>query len=188
MRGRGYSIIELTIVIIIVGILAVAMALQMRSREMHKLRAAAEKMATDIRYAQQFARTTGRWAKVDFVQACNTCYNIWWVTPGNSTENNIMDPLYPNKNIIVDFNVATSPYQGVTIVFPGGNSPSCQTNGTGLNDNIYFDTNGVPWCCDSSTSGCGTMDPMTVTLSYGGRQGTVAVEPQTGIVTVSIAP
>ena len=42
MRGRGYSIIELTIVIIIVGILAVAMALQMRSREMHKLRAAAE--------------------------------------------------------------------------------------------------------------------------------------------------
>ena len=42
MRGRGYSIIELTIVMIIVGILAVAMALQVRSRNMHKLRAAAE--------------------------------------------------------------------------------------------------------------------------------------------------
>ena len=176
MSKRGHTLMELTVVIIIVGVLAAAMVVNMNSQSLHKLRAAAEKLASDIRYAQAFARATGNWAKVNFFGKTNA-YDVEWVTAGSATENNIIDPLYPNKNINVDFTLATSPYQGVT--FP---VPTCQ----GAND-LLFNALGVPMCCGGTHSPCPKMTgTFTVTLSYGGRQCTVDVMQETGMVTVSV--
>lgn len=177
MNQRGHSLMELTIVMIIVGVLAAAMMVNMQSQSLHKLSAAAERMASDIRYAQQFAISTGRFAQFDISNVNH--YEVHWIVEGSSTENQVEDPHFPGQNFIVDFDDVGSPHEGVTFPFP-----NCQSL-TVSEEDLQFNSFGVPLCCGNSNTPCEAMtSPYQVTLSYSGRTRTVTVERETGSVSV----
>lgn len=179
MCRTGHSLVELTVVMVIVGILAVAMMIKMKSQSWHKLNAAAERMASDIRYARQLAVSSGKWIKVVFDPATSAnYYRIRWVASGSATENLLQNPLEPTLNFDVDFDDTGSPHQGVTFANPA--------NCAGTTNDPVFNVFGEPTCCtDATHSSCPKIaGSFSVILSYAGNNRTVSLNPQTGMVTV----
>src|SRR4030067_3451849 len=77
MKSRGFSTIELVIIMILVGILAVVAATQLgKYYGGIKQENATMKIASDIRYAQNRATTTQQRSRVSFVDATN--YEVYF--------------------------------------------------------------------------------------------------------------
>lgn len=65
--NRGYTLIELLVVIAILGILVALAAPNLKTTyNMYKLKGAVSQLATDLRYTQQLALTTGKDFRVYF--------------------------------------------------------------------------------------------------------------------------
>lgn len=179
MRRGGFTLVEAVVVLVILAVLAVVMTVSLQSQSLHKLNAAAERMASDIRYAQQLAISTGNFTRVaTWGPGSNTDdnqYDLFWITVGDPTENLVSHPLDATQAYSVDFD-DPGPHQGVTFT-----PPACIG---GPQDDLYFDPNGIPQCCNlPNHDACAPMtEPFTIALTYGGRTRRVAVAPQTGMV------
>ena len=160
---KGFTIIEVIMVIVIVGVLVGVSMPRFNSFYAMKLNGAMKKMVSDIRYTQNLAIST------------HDTYSVIFDTTGNSYEvrrvsdnSFAVDPL-DRGNLSVNFN--THPrYQGIDIV-------SAAIGGTST---LRFTWEGVP----QNSSGSNLSAEGTINLSYQGNSGIIYVTPDTGRVRV----
>jgi len=111
MRARGFTLIELVMVMVLLSIVSVVAYISLGSYKSHHLSAAAEKVAVDLRYAKNLALSSTKWHGVAFpVNPANT-YNIY-ETDGTTDDTNIKSLLDPSQDFIVNI---SDDFGGVTI-------------------------------------------------------------------------
>jgi prepilin-type N-terminal cleavage/methylation domain-containing protein len=176
LHNQGFSLLELLLVLMVLGIVAVAAIPDLSSSNPHRLEIAAEEIAGAMRYARSEAlrssephgfqlQTTE--LRIRVVSADTSSYP--W-TPRYDVE-------HPGVHDYYDIDLATHPYASVNeisrnAVFHGNcNNP----------DLVYFDTNGMPWCGDA---GGALLEQYEVSLSFGSRSRVVSLHGITGRVTV----
>src|SRR3990172_3622260 len=176
MKSRGFSTIELVIIMILLGILAVVAATQLgKYYGGIKHENATMKIASDIRYAQNRATTTQQRSRVSFTSA--TAYEVWYCTAYDSaagvcnctgTWEYARDP---SKGGDFKVNLSTD-FLGVTI------------SGI-INDCIEFNSLGRPYYNASCTdvNSCNNSLGATVTVQYSGESNkSIVIQTQTGMV------
>lgn len=158
MNRKGFTLIELIMVIVVIGIMAAVVAPRLGSVSTSKAAAFREKLRADIRYAQNLAMTQNRRYRVYFNgnPAPNPGYAVVNDSNANSTWGEAgefaMDPA-SGTNLSIALN--TGKYEGITAA-------------STVNP-IEFNTLGKP-----------TGGATTVTVSPGGY--TVAITAETGAV------
>ena len=121
-QDKAFSFIELVVVIVIFGIIALVASSKFGPYDAMKIDAAARKIASDITYAQQLAMTNAYSSSVGIVIDFNpadespimptgTNINSYRIFRGYS--NLFVNDPFSKENFVVDFNAGT--YQGVTI-------------------------------------------------------------------------
>jgi len=175
MKGRGFSTIELVIIMILVGILAVVTATQLgKYYGGIKHENATMKIASDIRYAQNRATTTQQRSRVRFTGS--STYEVYYCPLTSWTQATCTCAAWilardPSKGGDFQVNLSTD-FSGVTL------------SGV-LNDCIEFDSLGRPYYnanCNTATS-CNSSTLSTVTVQYSGETDkTITVATQTGMV------
>ena len=175
MHYRGFTIIELVMVIIVVSILA-AVAVPQFARHWTgiKLGNATMKIASDIRYAQNRATTTQQRSRVSFLSP--TTYEVRYCTAYDNTPDVC--------NCTGAWNYATDPYSRGDFQINLNNDFSGVTISGILNDCIEFDSLGRPYYnanCTTATS-CNSSAQSQVTVQYSGNNKIITVLPQTGMV------
>lgn len=163
-RARGFTLVELALVISIIAILAwiaypkVAVLGEMR------LDAAARRLAADLRYAQGQSVAT-RVAHGIWFEPERGRYAVYAETP----ETPVVDPADRDHTLGVDF-ARNAEFHGVSITSVSfGSTPA-----------VSFDCFGVP----RDSAGVDLARAGRVVLKYGDRSDTVSVAPATGLVTV----
>ena len=154
MAQKGFTLIELVIILVLLGIVAVFVAPRLGNVPSMNAAALSDKLRADIRYAQNLAMTRNQRGRVTFRNAPNG----YDVTLGG---NPVIDPA-GSGNLSVTLN--TGNYVGISIAIP-----------TGFSGNyVEFDSMGVPY-----DSGGALAAAKSVTVANGQ---TVTVTPQTGAV------
>lgn len=159
--NRGFTLVELVLVMLIVSILAISIWPRSPSSESLTLQGRAEQLASDIRYAQTLSMTTGT-------------RHCLMLEPTSG-------PPYSGYSLRSDASCATA------VDHPGGLtapvalclSGTCVTAPALTNDFVQFDGLGVPY----SASATPLAGSAVITISDDGSR-TVTVTPQTGRVVV----
>ncbi len=158
---RGFTLIEIIMVIVLLGVMAAIVALEYAPVTRVRTRAAADKLKADMQFAQSLALERRVTCGVSFSGNTYTVFQNTVATPAT-------DPL-TKQNYVVSFNAGE--YQGVTI-----------TSATfGATTAVQFDREGIP------SDGSGNALPSAQT----GRQvilngsTSVIVTQTTGKVTIS---
>ena len=153
-RGRfcGFSMIELVIVLILVGMLAVYAMPRMTTPQSITLPAVANQLIGTIRYAQNLSMSQGQRYRINFAVGS---YGITDMSGGTAS-------LPPTAGTIVSLSPA---------ILSGWNPPL--TNGY-----VAFDTRGIPYI--SATTAL--VATVTLTLTSGSDTATITIAPETGRV------
>jgi Tfp pilus assembly protein FimT len=167
MRRLGYTIVEMVFVLIVVGILSVvAFAAINNAMRGIQLANAADKLASDLRYAKSIAESSGKWYGVSIEVSPVDQYTIYSTT-GLATGDTIADnPAKPGSGFIVkvytDFGVTIS-----SVTIEGGKKVEFSPGGMPYTDRYAFGP--------LSSEG-------VVTLSKSGSTRGVRIVPGTGRV------
>ncbi|MDD4941281.1 MAG: MerR family transcriptional regulator [Candidatus Omnitrophica bacterium] len=161
--GAGFTLIEFVIVIVIVGILAVAAVPRLMVFNSTRARSAANKIASDIRSVQHLAASTHDTYRMIFDVAQDT-YEV-----RRAGDNVYARDPFTRADFIVD--LRTDPVMAGTDITGAvfGGTPGLQFNWQAVPQN----TNGVDLAAEGAVS-----------LSYKGAAATVYVRPQTGTVRI----
>jgi general secretion pathway protein H len=168
-RSRsGFTLIELTIVLLILGIAAAVAVPMMSSAASMQIRSAANMLAADLEYAKSMAISRGQvyWIVFD---AANEAYQIQDVN-----DTTIGHPVKKGLDYSVDF-ASDGRLDRVDIA-------SVTLNPTGYR--IGFDYLGSPYSRGSGST-YSNLNAGTITLQAGGITKTVTVEPVTGFISVN---
>jgi len=171
--GKGVTLIELAMVIVIVGILAGLAMPRFDSFYFMKLSGAMKKVSSDIRYAQQLAISQHADSRIEFSGNtyrgcyCNEADGACTTGACGSTNWSAITDPFTRGNLLVNFN--TDPqYSGITI-----SNPSFGGTAT-----LRFDWMGVP----QNANGANLTTEGSVNFSYKGNTSSIAVTPNTGRV------
>ena len=164
MTSRGFTLVEMTVIIVIVGILSWVAYPRMASMDEIKLDTAARRLASDLRYAQSLAMSRRVVHGILFSTAAAK-YTLFAPTAATP----IPDPADRARTLIVDYTSRTE-FKGVLV----------QSAAFGTIPGVTFDYFGVP----RDTAGVDLTTTGVVVLSYQGLSDSVLVAPQTGTVTV----
>ena len=169
LRGTnsGFTVIEILIVVVIIGIAAMMAIPMMTSAASMQIRSAANMIAADLEYAKSMAISRGQIFSVVFDKAAES-YRI-----ENQDGNVIAHPVKKGFDYVVDFR-NDSRLDKVDIADVDFDPASSHT--------ITFDYLGSPY------SGSGTSNPLNsgvITLQAGGTTTTITVEPVTGFISIS---
>lgn len=178
---HGYSLLELTLVVLILGIMAAAVVPSFFSGQSDKLELVAEEIAQALRFARNESRRTGDHHGATISQVTQTITVKKWnvATDPVSTE---LVPYHPvaKQSFVFDadgFSLAP----GVSIV---NASDVFLYDAVGRRRSLIFDEHGMPvWITDGGENVYRLLDG-TVTLSDGENQRNVVIAPITGQVTV----
>jgi prepilin-type N-terminal cleavage/methylation domain-containing protein len=180
-RQAGFSLLELSIVVLILGIMAVVVIPDSAPTNQQKLDLAANQIAQALRFAQGEALRTGEHHGVTISQVTQTITVIKWdlTTDPVSTE---LVPYHPVSKQSFAFDAdQMSLAAGVSII---NSSDIFNYITIGRRRSLIFDPQGVPvWVLGSDDSAYRLLDGV-VQLSNGNNQREVTVAPLTGRVTV----
>ena|SRR3989338_3206516 len=170
---KAVTLIELIMVIVIVGILALTAIPRFESFYFLKLSGAMKKVASDIRYVQQLSVSRHADTRIEFNPAGNsyqTCYcndadgACATGDCGSANWTAISDP-FTRANLQVNFN-SDAQYGGIDI--SAVNFGDTQT--------LRFNWQGIP----QDASGADLSSDGSVNFLYRGNANTIAVTPNTG--------
>jgi len=161
--SQGFTLVEIIIVIVVVGILAVVSVARFTMFNTLKAQAAANKIASDIRSTQQLAAATHDTYRISFDPG-NDTYNVKRVSDNAYAK----DP-FTRANFIVD--LKNDP------VTAGTDITSASFGGT---TGLQFDWQAVP----QNATGVNLTTEGAVSVSYKGAAMAVYVRPRTGSVRV----
>jgi type II secretory pathway pseudopilin PulG len=156
---KSYTIIELIMVIVIVGILAASSIPRFQSFYYIKLNGAMKKVASDIRYAQQLAISRHESYNIIFNTATEA-YEIRRVSDNSYATNP-----FSRGNFIVNF-TSDPQYNGIKI------------DSTSFGGTLQFDWQGIP----RNGAGTALSAEGSVAFSYQGNAMTINITPNTGRV------
>lgn len=158
---RGFTVIELILVIVVVAIIALAAAPRLANITGLKASATARRLQSDITYTQNLAMTSNRRHRVVFPSA--TSYEV----------RDAAGALATNPDGGAPFAVTTD--TGITL--------SWSLNGdSALNRGVEFDSLGRPYFYTGVTPSTANLATGTITVTGGGMAQTVTLQPQTGKV------
>ena len=152
-RGGGFTVLELVLVILVVGVLAVFAAPRLFTVESITLPAATARLAASIRYTQGLAMSRGQRYRINFAA------NTYQITDMGGAP--IVQPLTASTAAV---SLAPATLSGFNPPLTGGY--------------LAFDTKGTPYV-DPATELAGTV---TIVLTAGSEVGSVAIAPETGHV------
>ncbi len=163
----GFTLIEIIVVVIILGIAAMMAVPMLSSAADMQVRAAANRIAADLEYAKSMAITHQENYSVEF-DTTNETYQIL-----DSTGTVIKNPVRPSEDYFVDFTIDsnTSRVNIATAVF-----------NTVMYDTVTFDYLGSPYAGSSTAI---SLNLGKVTLQAGDFSVDVEIEPMTGYVTTT---
>jgi len=164
MTDRGFTLTELTVMVVILGVLSWIAYPKMAAMDEVKLDAAARRIAADLRYAQGLAMSRRVIHGILFDPAQEK-YTVF--APDEATP--ITDPADRARTLVVDYTTRTE-FKGVLV----------QSAAFGTTPGITFDYFGVP----RDTAGVDLTSQGVVVLTYQGNTDSILVAPQTGTVTV----
>jgi prepilin-type N-terminal cleavage/methylation domain-containing protein len=180
-QQAGFSLLEISIVVLILGIMAVVVIPDSAPSNQQKLDLAANQIAQALRFAQGEAQRTGEHHGVTISQVTQTITVIKWdvTTDPVSTE---LIPYHPvNKQSFVFDADQMSLAPGVSII---NSSDIFNYSTVGRRRSLIFDQQGVPVWIQGSDDSVHRLIDGVVNLSNGKNQRNVAVAPLTGRVTV----
>lgn len=158
---RGFTVIELVLIIVVVAIIALAAAPRLADITGLKASATARKLQSDIAYTQNLAMTGNRRHRVVFPSA--TSYEV----------RDAAGALATNPDGGGGFAVTTD--SGITL--------SWTLNGdAALNRGVEFDSLGRPYFYAGVSPSITNLTAGTITVTGGDTAQTVTVQPQTGRV------
>ena len=165
---KGFTLIELVMVILILGIISAVILLRTPSLPTFRSDQAAYKIKSDIRYAQSYALTAQKRTRISFDVGAETYTVYYESSPGNWTI--MTDPL-KKSNFVVDF--TEQEFKGIDII---------STDFAGTNFGLVFDAAGIPYGynpSDGSTAALSSEGSVSISGSI-----SIKVEPNTGKVTI----
>jgi len=165
-RHAGFTLVELIVVVVMLGALALVAVPSMASAQTSRSRGAAQQIGQDLNFARRRAQATGVASWVIFTPA-QSMYSVLsesTVTPGRLNASTITDPASGQPMLI---RLRESGFDGVTI-----------QSTTLMNNEVGFDRFGRP----TLSTGALMTSNGVVTLSAGA---TVNISAQTGLITVS---
>lgn len=178
--SRGYSLLELAVVVAIVAVLAAVALPGLSPAEDEKLDLAAAHVAEAIRHARAEALRTGEAHGLTISQTTQqvTVERYDLTTDPISAVATLIHPIDKQP---YDFNINTTPATaGVSI---SNSQDVFDYTGLGRRRSLVFDTNGTPLWVDTGPATYLLKDG-SVELSYGNGQRLVGVAAITGRVTV----
>jgi prepilin-type N-terminal cleavage/methylation domain-containing protein len=180
-RDSGLSLIELSAVVAILGIIALVMVPDLSSTDAQKVQLAAQRVAEALRFARSEALRTGEHHGVTISQVTQDVMVKKWdlTTDPVSTDSIPYDPLskHPFQFGVDRFVLAP----GVRIT---NSSDIFLFADTGRRRSLIFDPQGAPlWILGGDGSAYRLVEGK-VMLSAGQAQRTVSVAPVTGLATI----
>jgi len=176
LRSHGVTLVELLLVVMILGVVAVVAIPDFSSGDPAQLDLAAEEFANAMRFARSEAIRTGE--PRGFRQKSSTKrIRVFRPDTGTSPWTLNYDVYHPVSKQLYDIQLDDHPFAAADTVsrnrvYRG----TCDTP-----RNVYFDRNGIPRCTDPETV---FLDQFNVTLTLGAHTRVVTLHGITGRVTV----
>jgi Tfp pilus assembly protein FimT len=176
IANRAFTVIELVIVFLIVGIVAAISVAQMPDMEGMRIIQAASKIQSDIRYAQRLAMQLQRKTAVQF-SATNNNYSIYIENTYGANDWNAnvkaKNPIAPQSDFDVQF--SSDEFKGVLISEAFFNV---------ANYTLVFDRNGAPYAMEFTTPATLSALSGTGRVVLNTNRKYILVQPTTGRVNV----
>lgn len=170
-RSRGFTLVEILCVLVILGIASAMIIPQLGSRDDLVVSSAARVMMADLIYAQNRAIAT---QQRQFVQFTGQQYTVMTRPTDSDPLAAITHPI-TKENYALTFGTPASGLTNVTLTSVSFGGPSI----------VGFDELGSPFALDA---GPNTITPLaapgTIVLTCGAASLTVSIEPYTGELTV----
>jgi len=161
---EGFTLVELVVVITLIGILSWIAYPSLGAIGEIRLDAAARRVVSDLRYAQNRAIGSRTVHGVRFDVGAGG-YTVYAANSGSA----VVNPADRGKSLVVSF-ASLAETRGVSI----------ESASFGATQGVTFDYYGVP----RDSAGVELGSPGRVVLLYQGRRDTVQVAPQTGAIQV----
>ncbi len=152
-RTGGFSILELIVVLVVVGMLAVFAAPKLLSTQSITLASVSAQLAANIRYTQSLSMSQGQRFRINFTAS------TYQITDMNGTP------------IVQPVTAGTAPISVSPAILSGFNPPLTANY-------IAFDTRGVPYVSASTA----LISTATISLASGSDTTSITIAPETGRV------
>lgn len=174
--GKGFSYIEMLIVVVIVGVVASVAIPTLSSSDSKKLNIVTHEVAHAIRFARSEAMRLGSPIGYD-LQSSQQQVRIFSADTSSNPWTLLFDVYHPTSKKLYDIRLQSFVEAAVdTAVMTATFNGTCKTP-----NSIYFDRHGSSWCADPETVPVQTVQ---VTLTKAALTRTVKLNGMTGRVVV----
>ena len=164
---KGFSLIELVLVMVVTGILAVSAISAYFGVEDNRVDGAAKRLASDLAYARQMALTENGVFGIAF-DTVNDTYAVHEFDPATAVETTIANTLTQTA--------AATDFDGI----PGMEGVTIQVANFGGTQTVRFSSNGTPQ--DDNEADLAAQG--TVVLNHSGVTRTITVQANTGEINI----